>query len=278
MYIRGKTDKGIYAASRKAFYEIDKIGFTDIGHIAFGNSRTSMISMKALADDESQRNKTVIVSDDYTYKKAKEFGLEKVELIDEDMLDDIKNIDFAYISGAGQVDPNRYMLKGGMLKNGADRLYGTSVKLEKELTRKTRRGPFIALIGENNLKSYLGHDNYPLRIEFEPGKDKIVKEFIEHTMHVPKLAKKLAKRKGRRSQFFETKSGMHVFDVPFNGSMYENSLPLLEHELEGFEHIYATGLFALRRPDSVKVVGKDGLRNQNSILYNDLISDPISEI
>ena len=90
--------------------------------------------MEAFADEPRFRKKTTLVLTDKDYKTALIRGIKKVEKIGHEALPFLKNMDYAYISGADQVDSRRNILKG--VKNLSQDI---SFRVEKDVSRCTGR-------------------------------------------------------------------------------------------------------------------------------------------
>ena len=274
MQIRKGNERMIYKAANMALSEINSISYdswgnnnTSVNFIGFGDTRIGMIAMKALSDSPEYKDKTAIVTNERNYRKAtKELNVQKVEMVDSDTLKYLKGIDYAFIGGTDQIDMERYMISGG-LKNMNDPSFGGSPKMEKDFIHNTGRGPVIVIASDSKTVPYLGYKRYAVPMEFPPGNEKIVKDFIEDTLSVKGLAKKLKKRTTRNGGFFVTENDMHVFDVPFDGRLYRNQMPFIEHTLEDFEYINSTGLFASKKPDSIKMTLNNDVMHIDSYIY-----------
>ncbi|MBI5332753.1 MAG: ribose-5-phosphate isomerase A [Candidatus Aenigmarchaeota archaeon] len=231
----------------------------DAGVVAFGAGRTVLQALKAFYDRGMHKNRKIICGSIGTEKYASEFGIETLR---PDKFSDKLPI---YIDGADQIDPNKNLIKGGLKVNldssfscGGDPGKEGCMHKEKELAKRANR--FVVVADSAKYAPYLGFSNYPVPIEFNPNKFIDVTMFLKNKSNIfPEL------RRTANGSEFETENSVdgrrcQIFDIVFDGRSYD--LEQLEKELDSYDGIYSSGLFAVRKPE-ILIIADSGSGDVN---------------
>jgi len=204
-------------------------------HVVFGAGRTVIESLRAF--HEAKMPQAVICASHGTKKAAEELGISIAKA-------DELGHDGIYIDGADQVDPKGNLIKGGNKGLGDP---GKEGAMYKEKHFAYRAGKFIVVADDSKLVSNLGQDEYGVPVEYLQEYEDKVKEIIyRYTSNFKMRLKPDGKP-------FVTENGNYIFDLVLK----EFNPITVEEELEEHKEIFATGLFAVRKPDIAIVAYPD---------------------
>ena len=245
-----------YSAGLKSLEYIS----SDAEVVAFGAGRTVLQALKAFYEKEMHRGRKIVCGSLGTEEYAKSLKIETLRP------EDFSGKLAVYIDGADQIDPSKNLIKGGLKINpdGSFKCSGDPGRegcmyKEKELAKRAER--FVVVADSAKHTPYLGFNDYPLPIEFDPGKLIDVAMFLRNKFNtLPKL------RRNPDGSEFETENSVddrhcQIFDIAFNGTKFCD-LTELEQELDYYDGIYSSGLFSIRKPDIV-IVADSGSGNVN---------------
>ncbi|MFH0837104.1 MAG: ribose-5-phosphate isomerase A [Candidatus Aenigmatarchaeota archaeon] len=235
-----------YSAGVKALEYIP----SDAEIVAFGAGRTVQQALKAFYDREMHVSRRVVCGSIGTEEYARSLGINVMRV--EDFFYEFP----VYIDGADQIDMYNSLIKGGLKVNtdGSFTCVGDPgregcMHREKKLANISRQ--FVVVADASKYVPFLGFNNYPLPIEFDPDKFLDVVIFLKNKFinTLPEL------RRRPDGSEFETENFIggrkcQIFDINFNG-VFAGDLKVLEKDLDSQEGIYSSGLFAIRKPDVV---------------------------
>ncbi|MBS3813545.1 ribose-5-phosphate isomerase RpiA [Candidatus Bipolaricaulota bacterium] len=143
------------------------------------------------------------------------------------------------IDGADEVDPNLNLIKGG----------GGCHNREKQVANRSKL--LVITVDERKLVDYLGQ-SFPLPVEVVPeARDGLIDRLGDYGE---------AKIRADDSGLFSTDGGNLIVDVRLQRRYDEDTLKLLEEELNDIDGVVENGLFVHRKADVVFVGAEDGVR------------------
>lgn len=206
--------------------------------IAFGAGSTVQAVLRFIYDKRIYKGKPVACGSRETEEVAIGFGMDVVS-------SERLGLEYVYIDGTDQFDPDFNLLKGGDKKTGNPGQEGC-MKREKEIAKSS--GRFIVVCDDSKKVDYLGYGGYKLPVEYDLSKSKMALFSISEVMP---MGGSIIKRRDTGGVAFKTESDNRIYDVSFKGTDY--NLKELETELKMCTGVIETGLFANNRPHNIIV-------------------------